>query len=296
MTLAFSSYSQINMNDSTAQVIGYWNLGDKQSYSMSLQKIKLIGSDTTENVLMTYDVDITVVDSTANSYVLEWYYQNFSSNSTNEFMKKIAKASEDIKVLIETDEFGAVLGVKNWKEVAKHMENSLNPIMKEYVNVPQIENMIKQMLSMYTTKEGVYAAAIQDAHQFYTFHGGKYLLGEIIEAPIKVPNMYNQNEPFDSYFKMSLDELNPTDNNFIIRSMQEVDSDQLTNVTFEYLKKMAKTMETNEPKKEDIGTLTNVTTTASRIHGSGWIIYSIQTKTVKAPGATNIEERIIELK
>jgi len=41
----------------------------------------------------------------------------------------------------------------------------------------------------------------------------------------------------------------------------------------------------------------NETNTASRIHGaSGWVIYSIETKEIKAADSTNIEERIIEIK
>jgi len=293
---ATSAFGQINMEDSTAQVISYWNIGDKQSYSMSLQKVKLKGTDTTENVIMTYDVDITVIDSTENSYLVEWFYKNYKTNSTNEIVKKITSLSEDMKVIIETDEFGAIRGVQNWKEVSEYMKKSIQPVREEFKNNPQLEQVFEQMESMYTTKQGIEAAAIQDAQQFHTFHGGKYVLGEIIEAPLQVPNTYDPNNPFDSKITLSLDELNPDDNNFIIRSTQVVDSDQLTNVTYNYLKSMSKSMKTPEPKKEDIGQLTNVTTTASRIHGTGWLIYSIQTKTVEAPGVSNIEERIIEIK
>lgn len=293
---ATTAFGQINMADSTAQVISYWSIGDKESYSMSLQKIKLKGADTTENVLMTYDVDIKVIDSTENSYLVEWFYKNYKTNSTNEIVKKVTALSEDIKVIIETDEFGAIKGVKNWKEVSDYMKKSIKPLTDEYKSVPQLEQMFKQIEGMYTTKQGIEAAAIQDAQQFHTFHGGKYLLGEVLEIPLQVPNMYNQNNPLDSKVTLYLDELNPEDNNYIIRSSQEVDSEQLTTVAFDYLKSMSKSMKTPEPKKEDIGQLTNVTTTASRIHGTGWLIYSIQTKTVEAPGATNIEERIIEIK
>jgi hypothetical protein len=293
---ATTAFGQINMEDSTAQVISYWNIGDKQSYIMSLQKIKLKGADTTENVLITYDVDITVIDSTENSYLIEWFYKNNKTNSTNEIVKKITALSDDVKVLIETDEFGAIKGVKNWKEVSEYMKKSIQPVKDEFKSVPQLAQMFQQMESMYTTKEGIEAAAIQDAQQFHTFHGGKYLLGEVLKIPLQVPNMYDQNNPLDSKVTLYLDELNPDDNNFIIRSSQVVDSDQLTDVTYNYLKTMSKSMKSPEPKKEDIGQLTNVTTTASRIHGTGWIIYSIQTKTVEAPGATNIEERIMEIK
>lgn len=294
--VATSAFGQINMEDSTAQVISYWSIGDKQSYSMSLQKIKLKGPDTTENVLMTYDVDITVIDSTENSYLVEWYYKNYKTNSTNEIVKKITALSEDIKVLIETDEYGAIKGIKNWKEVSEYMKKSIQPVKEEFKNAPQFAQIFDQMERMYTTKEGIEAAAIQDAQQFHTFHGGKYLLGEVLENTLQVPNMYDQSKPLASKVTLYLDELNPDENTFIIRSSQEVDSKQLTDVTYNYLKSMSKSMKSPEPKREEIGQLTNVTTSASRIHGTGWVIYSIQTKTVEAQGATSIEERIIEIK
>lgn len=291
-----AAFGQINKEDSTAQVISFWNIGEKQSYSMSLQKIKLKGADTTENVLLTYDVDITVLDSTENSYIVEWFYKNYKTNSTNEIVKKITSLSEAIKVVIETDEFGAIKGVRNWKAVSDYMKKSIQPAKDEFKNVPQLTQMFNQIESMYTTKEGIEAYAIQDAQQFHTFHGGRYLLKEVLEIPLQVPNLYDQNNPLDSKVTLYLDELNLDDNNLVIRSSQEVDSEQLREVNYNYLKSMSKSMKTPEPKKEDIGQLTNVTTTASRIHGTGWLIYSIQTKTVEAPGATNIEERIIEIK
>jgi hypothetical protein len=39
----------------------------------------------------------------------------------------------------------------------------------------------------------------------------------------------------------------------------------------------------------------NETWSASRIHESGWVIYSIETKKVVAEGTTQINERIIEI-
>jgi len=290
-----SAFGQINMVDSTAQVIAYWDIGEKQSYSISLQKIKLKETDTTSNEIITYDVDITVLDSTENSYTIEWFYHNYKSNSTNEIVKKITSLSEDLKVIIETDELGVVKGVKNWKEVRNYLKKSMSEIEDDFKDIPNMDKMFKQIERMYSSKEAIESAAIQDVQQFHTYHGGKYLLGEILEFTMQGPNIYNPQKPFDLNATMYLDELNPDDNNFIIRLSQEVDSEQLTNTTFEYLEQMAETMGTKAPKKEEIGQLTNITTTASRIHGTGWLIYSIQTKTVNTTGATNVEERIIEI-
>ena len=175
------------------------------------------------------------------------------------------------------------------------MKKSIGQIKTDFKDIPNMDKLFQQIEGMYSSKTAIESAAIQDAQQFYTYHGGKYSFGETLEFSLQVPNMYNQDKPFDSKVTLYLDELNPDDNNFIIRSSQEVDSEQLTNTTFEYLTKMAKTMKTKGPKKEEIGQLTNITTTASRIHGTGWVIYSVQTKTVNTIGATNIEERIIEI-
>lgn len=288
--------AQINMEDSTAQTISYWNKGEKQSYTMSLQRVKLKGADTTSNELMTYEVDITVLDSTENSYTLEWFYYNYKSNTTNELLKKMNALAEDIKVVIETDALGVFKSVKNWQEVRDYVKKAMVPLREEFKSVPQLKDMIDQMEGTYTTKEAIESMAIQDVQQYHTFHGAKYTLGQVLEFQMKTNNLYAPDKPFDTDVTLYLDEINPDDNNYILRATQEINSEQLTKTTFEYLKALAGKMGVPPPKQEDVGTFTNITNTASRIHGTGWVIYSIQTKTVEGSGTSSIEERIMEIK
>ena len=157
-----------------------------------------------------------------------------------------------------------------------------------------MDELIKQIEGLYSSKESIELAAVKEMHQFYTFHGGRYVYGKEYNADLKFSNLFG-GEPFDTKVSVWLDELNPDDNNFIIRMKQTVDSEQLTQATFDYLKSMAQTMKVPVPTREDIPEIANDTWTASRIHGSGWLIYSIETKETKAEGVTNIEERIIEI-
>tara|TARA_R110002049_G_scaffold302626_3_gene495852 strand:+ start:1178 stop:2095 length:918 start_codon:yes stop_codon:yes gene_type:complete len=296
ISLSAYTFGQINEEDSSAQVITYWNLDDGYDYTVSLQKIKLKGPDTTSNEILTYDVDITVIDSTEDFYLVEWYYYNYQSNSTNEVLKKMISLSDDLKVVIRIDEMGTIEGVENWEEVSKFMKKSIDEIKNELESIPNVDKLFNQIEEMYTSKEGIEAKSIVDAHQFHSFHGAKYTLGEVLEVSTEVANMYYPQKPFDCQLIISLDEINIEDNNYIIRSSQVVDSKQLTKTTFDYLKSMAKTMGAPEPNLSDIGELTNITTTAARIHGSGWPIYSIQTKTIELSDSKTIEERIIEMK
>jgi hypothetical protein len=292
--LSVGAFGQINMNDSSAQVIGYWDMNEKQSYIITQEKFKIKDSDTTSREFYKYAVDITIVDSTANSYIIDWFYRDYEIQSDNVLIQKLSSITEDMTIKIKTDELGVFQEVVNWKEVRDYILNSTKLMKKETKSIPNMDKFIKQVEGMYSTKQSIELGVVKEMQQYYTFHGGKYELGEEINADLQATNLYG-GDPFDMKVTLWLDELNPDDNNFIIRMQQTVDSEQLTNATFDYLVKMAETMKVLGPKKEDIPPLTNDTWTASRIHGSGWIIYSIETKEVRAEGVTNIEERVIEI-
>lgn len=293
--IATTAFAQINTSDSTVQVISYWNLGETQSYAISLQKIQMNGDDTTKNELITYDVDIKVLDSTENSYVIEWYYHNYQSNSTNEIEKKAISVAENLKVEIETDEYGAIRGVRNWEEVSAYIKKGIAQITSNYEMSPQKQELLAQTELKYTTKEAIESNGIDDVLQFHLFHGIKYQKGEVLEVPLKLVNNYNPNKPFDVKSTTSLEEIYPEDAYYILKCTQEVDSKQLANATYEYLKSMYKTIGWQKIKKREISRLSNVTQTVSGIHNTGWVLYSINTVTVEAQGIKDIEKRTIEL-
>jgi len=295
LATGMTTFGQINIADSTAQVITYWEKGEKQNYSVTSEKIKIKGADTTSKEMTTYDVEITVLNISEKSYTIEWLYKNIKSNSQNPIVQKLMNITKDMKVVFKTDEFGAFIEVVNWKEIKEYIQKEASALRKDFKEIQQMDNVIKQIEATYSTKEANESASIKDIQQFHSFHGAKYKLGEVLKGQIKVPNLYGT-EPFDSEFSLCLDEINEADNNFIIRSTQQVNSEQLTNATYDYLTKKAKTMNIEPPKREELKELKNETLTATRMHGTGWVVYSVQTTTVTSDNVTNIEERIIELK
>lgn len=290
-----ATFGQINMADSTVQVITYWEQGEKQNYSVVTESIKIKDSDTTSREITTYDVEITVLQADDKSYTVEWYYKNFKTDSQNVPVQKIMSIAKDIKVVYRTDELGIFLEVVNWKEIRDYIRNTMDVMQKEYKDIPGMDKIFKQVENIYSSKEAIESVSIKDIQQYHAFHGAQFKLGEVLELQLKVPNIYGS-EPFDSYATVYLDEINEDDNNYIMRTSQEVDKMQLTNATFDYLTTMAKNMKVDPPARDDLKELMNETLTASRIHGTGWVIYSVQTTTVTSDNITNVEERIIELK
>lgn len=292
--LSIKIFGQIDMSDSTAQVIGYWNKNDKQTYIVTQQDFKIKDSDTTSGESYKYFVDISIVDSTADSYIINWLYRDYEILSDDTLLEKLLSISENLNITIRTNEIGEFQEVMNWEDIRDYILKGIEIVKNEIKDMPEFVNYINQMAGMFNTKESVESAAIKEMHQFYTFHGGRYEYGEEYIAEMKAANLYG-GEPFDTKMTVWLDELNPDDNNFIVRMTQTIDSKQLTKAVYDYLVKMSETLNVAAPESKDMPLVTNEIRIASRIHGSGWIIYSVETREVNAEGQTNIEERIIEI-
>ncbi|MDO7172936.1 hypothetical protein [Mariniflexile sp. AS56] len=286
--------AQINVKDSTVQVIGYWEKQETQSYTVSYEKIKVKSNDTLSRDLITYEVDIKILDSTQNSYTIEWFYKNYAIDTENALAQKLATISSDLSVIIKTDELGAFLEIINADDIKTHLEKVTKTLKEELKNIPNSEKLITNAMNIYTSKESIQANAIKDVMQFYQFHGVKYKLGEELEGLLETANNYGD-KPFDTNVRFSLDEINEVDGNSIFRSNHIINSNQLTDATYNYLKNSGNFGD-NFPQRDKFPSLTNITNTASRIHGeTGWLIYSIETKEISAEASTNIEERIIEI-
>lgn len=290
-----SVFGQINLEDSTVQVVAFWDKNEKQSYTVTTDKFKIKGTDTTSREVIKYDLDITVLDSTAKFYTVEWFYKNYQVETNNEFTRKAAAISKDMKVIIKTDELGSFAEVVNWKEVRDYTKKSINTLRKDVKNVPGMDQIMDRIEQAFSSKEAIESVIIADIHQFLLFHGVRYELGKPLEGKIKVANVMGAKD-FDSDLSVYLDEIDSEDDNYIMRASQVVDEEQLIDATVNYLASMMDKKKGKVIKREDIKGLKHEMLTGSRIHNSGWVIYSVQTKTVTSDNLTNVEERVIEIK
>ncbi len=291
-----NTYAQMNFQDSSAQVISFYNLGEKFEYGVIYQKSSYTENDTTSNEIMTYDVEVSVIDSTENNYVVKWFYKNFATNSTNPIVQKIAKASEDIAVNIKISSLGVIEEIVNWEEVRDYMLRAFSNIKKDLPKSDEVDKLMKTIETTYSSKAAIEATAIQDVQQLHNFHGGKYMLKDKIKAQLKTANVYYPGKPFDTDVTVELEELDKENNEYRIRSIHEINSDQLTQTTYDYLSKLLSKTQKDFPKREDFDDVTNTTEIVSVIHNQGWVLESVSWKEVTTQGITNMEKRSIVMK
>ena len=143
--LATPLFAQINSEDSTVQAIGYWDKKEQQAYAITSEKYKVKGTDTTDRELTTYEVAVTIKDSNATSYTIEWLYKKITTSNSSALVKKLSALSEGMKIVVKTDEMGSLTEVVNWVEVKNHIKKSCDLLKKEFKDVPKIDEIITEL-------------------------------------------------------------------------------------------------------------------------------------------------------
>ena len=240
---------------------------------------------------------MTVIDSTANSYTIEWLYKNCKTNDSRSAMKKLVALCNDIKVIVKTSELGQFQEIVNWKEISEKGKEILNQLKPELANIPGGDKWIDQIASIYSTKEAIESSAYEEIPLFYCYHGMRYKLQEELKGEVKLPNLLG-GEPFDGTMTVWLDDIHPNeDENYsVLRTIQSVDEKQLTAAVSKFVGKMGKNMGEEVPlDKVDMKDLKNNVEVGMSIHNSGWPIYGVETKEVSFQGTTAISELSFEL-
>ena len=106
--------AQINLNDSTVQVVAYWSKGDSYDYLYDYYKYNIQGKDTISWERTISKINITVIDSTENSYTLQAVYdtpnaiRSGSDSISRELTSRISRTFGNDTVIVETNELGTI--------------------------------------------------------------------------------------------------------------------------------------------------------------------------------------------
>jgi hypothetical protein len=286
--------AQINMEDTTVQVIGYWDKNEKQSYQIQEKKATVVNEDTTSSQEFSYKVDVQIVDSTAESYTIEWKYFDYKYISGPQELKTILTAYQPTKVLVKTNEMGMFAEIINSAEISAAMTKRLKNLIKKYKSDQYLVSEFTALIDKYASKDAVEQLALSEIQQYYNYHGGRYKLDENLSATVKSPFM-NLEEGIDAELNVWLSEINVDDNNYILQMSKILDEEAMKKLMYEEAKNDPELTPDEKPEIHDMPELKVETWAASRIHNSGWIVYSVQTVEVLFDNEKSTEERTIEL-
>ncbi len=286
---------QINIADSTVQVVAYWDKGEKQDYIITKSRTKAENGNTISTDSVRYDVELTVADSTATSYTMQWIYKKVYSDNINPIVNQVNKSVEGLKILYKTDELGAFDSVLNWEEIDQYMKKQYDMLRIFAKSSPEIMNAINKAQAIFSNKSILEASGIKEIKQFHNFYGGAFKVNEVIADLLETASPFSD-KPIMADVSVLLTDIDAENDFYVMASLHTIDPEQLADMAYNALKKFAGNTNTPQPKREDIQGLANETYVVSSIHNWGWLIYSELTSNVTALDSDVTDKCIIEIK
>lgn len=298
IVLSITSIAQINLEDSTVSVYSYWKLKDKQTYQAIINKYNIniadtANPDTTAKEQMSYMVDIEVIDSTKDSYTINWRCYDFQSNTLVDNISKLMAVTKDMTITYKISDLGVFKEVVNWKEIRELISEGTD-ILREQADNEVMNKAISDYKQLYGSKENIEAGAIQDIQLYHYFHGAKYNIDQEYNVPQRFVNMFG-GEPFDGNTNLWIESVDDTNSFTTFRSYTAIDELQLTNAAFEYATSLSKRLNMPRPSINDMPNIKNESYLFTQIHNSGWIFYTLRRKEVNYNNELKVDELSLEL-
>jgi hypothetical protein len=290
--LSFTAKSQINPADSTVQVIAYWSKNETQSYKFDHTKFRIKGNDTTTAGNTSYKVDVTVLDSTASSYTIQWKYRDYTiENKKNDAtIAALAKIYDGLTVKFKTDELGTFTELLNWEDIKKHNYKALELFKKE-LNPTLSQTVTKTLLDKYSTKEAIMAYSLKDISLFHGFFGIAAKQGKLIEEKVQQEQPFG-NTPINSLITIAVEDIDFEEGTYIVKYWEDFENEGIKTLLKDLFAEMLADYK-NENKEEILKSLEAEDYCGAIMHESGWPIQMHYERVVRVEGFVGMETRTI---
>lgn len=184
-------------NDSTIEVIGWFNKCDTVTYWVNKSEWNIKGTDTVKTASALMKVRINVTDSTADGYKMNYTFLEFPKNQTSDSTSALGKFKNQITTKLgnkiagttiefETDEFGHISKYNNLEKIKKQAKTIFHMAIDELMKQPELQ-VLKENgfnLNNYTKNvdtDKLVESYLEELILLFLNHGQIYKIDEITE-------------------------------------------------------------------------------------------------------------------
>jgi len=179
-------------------IAAYWEKGDV--FDFKVTKIKRTWQDRklTQNDSAQYTARFFVIGADSLSYTIEWSFRNnlFDALELPEESRTKFTSYRNTVVIYKTDEFGSFVGIQNWQEISRMINDLVNELLEikskdANVNIDGLRNSLKPLLSVYSSQRGIEQLVFKELLMLHFPFGKQYKRGEIYNYTEQIPVMVN---------------------------------------------------------------------------------------------------------
>lgn len=249
------------VSNNEISIIGYWNKGEKVTYECSRieRDFKNGKKKPIKENIKSFDITLSVIDSSEKAYVLNMSYSNFKGIEIEEGELCNSLLSE-LNIKYVTDEFGAFDSIINKKELHVVLEELVKDLFKDVKDTSKI-NFIKQLFLNDSNLEALFVADIIMIHNLY---GIGLKLSKPIEYELEFLTLENYELLGDG--KVTLTSIDKGRNNAHIITTQRPNKDGVKDYINFLLKELVP-----DGSKEDLKVVNKATQSYDMELSSGWM-------------------------
>jgi hypothetical protein len=233
---SFSGYSQSAAKDSSVNCVTYWRLGETRTYSIIHEKSSVNESGNIVPFRFAYLAQVSVIDSTSNSYTIKWKFQ-----LPEEYKMMSPRIVDSLPVfngmemIYKVSEMGAFLELLNWEEVRDTYFRQMDMSMSKNRDSTAAATLAATK-KMFSSKQMVEATFIKEIRLFHEPYGYKFTMAGA-SAETQLPNPFG-GEPFPAHQIYKLTALDKVKNSFTLVFQLNIDKGNVNKLIDPILKNM----------------------------------------------------------
>lgn len=197
LVLIFTTPLFSQVDTTKVAFVAYWSIGDSYDFKVSKTKQQWKEGKLTIDQKQEYIANFSVIDSTENSYTINWSYDN-DIGSTYKIPEELLENFSKYKlteIKYKTSEVGAFLEILNWKEVGEIMNNMFDDIVqvlgeKDKKIQKTLKTALESFRQIYSSKQGIEQLVMKELQSFHFPMGLEYNITEPIVYDEEIPNMF----------------------------------------------------------------------------------------------------------
>ncbi len=194
---ALFAQDQLNLVSSTKiTTIGYWNIGDKVSYTVTQSDVtnKGTAAQPTKQSSSSYEFEIKVTDSTEHSYILEMKYLKASVEGYDPQLQELMNSFQTgAPIRYRTDEFGVFQKILNTAELQKDFKKKCDEFKKQLIanrgaeaSKPLVK-VLDEMVIEFSKPGNIEVLYLGDIMAIHGNYGMELVLNKPTEIDVELP-------------------------------------------------------------------------------------------------------------
>lgn len=178
--------------DSSISVIAWFAKGDTMKYCYTQADFKIKNdTDTLKNDKeLEEEFMLVVTDSTSKGYTIEYIPvshkyggKEFDDEVSENTFSALNDMFKDVHAIFTTDEYGAITGIRNWKEIRDKMKDGITLMLDSMYRInPGLDSVMprkryESLINMaYSTEKGI-LSAYDEVTTLFGLHGNVFNIG-----------------------------------------------------------------------------------------------------------------------